>query len=118
VFLGYSNLHKGFKCLEPTTGRIYVSRDVVFDEFVYPFAQLHPNARARLRADLELLPDILKNPSHEFGNTNLLDQCSINSAPANVVTSSSSVVDATGKKSGQKRAERAIFHALLSLGTS
>jgi histone deacetylase 1/2 len=40
VFLGYSNLHKGFKCLEPKTGRIYISRDVVFDETVYLFAQL------------------------------------------------------------------------------
>jgi hypothetical protein len=35
-FLGYSNLHKGFKCLEPSTGRVYISRDVVFDEHVFP----------------------------------------------------------------------------------
>lgn len=32
VFLGYSSLHKGFKCLDISTGRIYISRDVVFDE--------------------------------------------------------------------------------------
>ena len=25
VFLGYSSLHKGFKCLDPTTGHIYIS---------------------------------------------------------------------------------------------
>lgn len=30
VFLGYSNLHKGFKCLDIATSRIYISRDVIF----------------------------------------------------------------------------------------
>lgn len=30
VFLGYSNLHKGFKCLDVKEGRVYISRDVVF----------------------------------------------------------------------------------------
>ena len=37
VFLGYNNLHMGFKCLDPAEGRVYISRDVVFDEHVYPF---------------------------------------------------------------------------------
>jgi histone deacetylase 1/2 len=35
VFLGYSNLHKGFKCLDVTAGRVYISRDVVFDENIF-----------------------------------------------------------------------------------
>ena len=56
VFLGYSSLHKGFKCLDPTTGRIYISRDVVFDEEVFPFASMHSNAGARLRNEISLLP--------------------------------------------------------------
>jgi hypothetical protein len=56
VFLGYSNLHKGFKCLDVAEGRIYISRNVVFDEIVYPFSKLNPNAGARLRYEILLLP--------------------------------------------------------------
>jgi hypothetical protein len=55
MFIGYSPLHKGVKCLDVSTGCIYISRDVVFDENVFPFASLHPNAGAILRKEI-LLP--------------------------------------------------------------
>lgn len=51
--------YKGFMCLDPSTGRVYISRDVTFDENVFPFAQLHPNAGQRLRCDVSLLPSSL-----------------------------------------------------------
>jgi hypothetical protein len=59
----------------------------VFDETIFPFSTLHQNARARLRKQIELLPDILKNHSSEFGNAIMRDQTLINSLPTNVVTS-------------------------------
>jgi hypothetical protein len=61
VFLGYSQFHKGFKCLEPKSGRVYISRDVIFDETVFPFAHMHSNAGARLRKKILLLLEHLLN---------------------------------------------------------
>lgn len=39
VFIGYSAFHKGYKCWDPT-GRIYISRDVVFNETSFPYSRL------------------------------------------------------------------------------
>ena len=39
VFLVYSPTQSAYLCLQPTTGRIYVSRHVKFDESVFPFTQ-------------------------------------------------------------------------------
>jgi hypothetical protein len=44
VFLGYSTLHKGYKCYHIETGRIYISRDVIFHEDVFPFSNTTPFA--------------------------------------------------------------------------
>jgi hypothetical protein len=60
-------MHKGYKCLDIFTERIYISRDVVFDEVVFPFAGLHSNAGARLRTEINLLPSTLL-PSSNFNN--------------------------------------------------
>jgi hypothetical protein len=52
AFLGYSNLHKGYKCLDISTGRVYISRDVIFDDNVFSFADLHPNAGSKYTSDV------------------------------------------------------------------
>jgi len=79
VFLGYSNLHKGYKCLDIPSGRVYISRDVVFDEENFPFKELHPNAGARLRSEILLLPSSLRE---NFGDEQLDDH--LTNVPVNL----------------------------------
>jgi hypothetical protein len=52
-------MHKGFKWLDTRTGRIYISRDIIFDEDLFPFSKLHDNAGARLTSEILLLPPTL-----------------------------------------------------------
>lgn len=60
-------MHKGFKCFDVSTGRVYVSRDVTFDEHEFPFSHLHSNAGARLRAEISLLPEHLLSHAYDQG---------------------------------------------------
>jgi hypothetical protein len=68
VFLGYNTQHKGYKCLDVATGRVYISCDVVFDDGVFPFSKLHANADAQLCAEISLLPQALLE-SMSFGGS-------------------------------------------------
>ena len=40
TFLGYSFKHKGYKCLTKSD-RIYISRDVLFNEYCFPFSKIY-----------------------------------------------------------------------------
>jgi hypothetical protein len=62
IFLGYSPMHKGVKCLDVSIGRVYISRDVVFDENVFPFQASNPNVGALLKREILHLPT---HPSNE-----------------------------------------------------
>jgi hypothetical protein len=36
LFLGFSSNHKGYRCFDPVSQRVYFSRNVVFDETCFP----------------------------------------------------------------------------------
>ncbi|KAG9453932.1 hypothetical protein H6P81_006836 [Aristolochia fimbriata] len=40
VFLGYHSNYKGYRCLDVTRNKVYASRNVVFDETIFPYSQL------------------------------------------------------------------------------
>ena len=82
AFLGYSNLHKGYKCLDISSGRIYISRDVIFDETIFPFAKLHDNAGICLISEILLLPPHLLNPGQfDHGGENNSDDPIVANTP-------------------------------------
>jgi hypothetical protein len=106
VFLGYSNLHKGFKCIEVKTWHVYISRDVIFDEVVFPFSKLHPNASAQLRREISLLPESLTNSIRDDSAFDLSD----NSMPTNDGhESSDDVHGASARNSDQSRSNLDVF---------
>ena len=72
VFLGYSSMHLGYRCLSLTTNRIYISRDVIFDEQVFPF---HQNASINRHSNSVSPPN----------NAGILGSCPISITPADPI---------------------------------
>ncbi|XP_066385209.1 uncharacterized protein [Miscanthus floridulus] len=99
------------------TGRVYISRDIVFDENVFPFSELHPNAGARLRAEISLLPESLLR-STSFGDAKLHDRHVTNSVPNTVSSSPGCQLDAGTNlaSNGGKMALPAHHHMCLGGG--
>ena len=56
VFLGYSPIHKGHRCLDPTTNRVYLSRHVVFDESCFPYSNKYSSTNS-LQLAVTTFPD-------------------------------------------------------------
>lgn len=52
VFLGYNEKYKGYRCYYPPTGKVYISRHVLFDETSYPcsdiYSKYHKNSDSPL----------------------------------------------------------------------
>lgn len=43
VFLGYNEKYKGYRCLYPPTGTVFISRHVIFVEDSFPYADIYIN---------------------------------------------------------------------------
>jgi hypothetical protein len=105
VFLRYSNLHKGFKCLDVAGGRVYISRDVVFDDGVYPLSKLNPDAGTRLQSEIFLLPSQyqpLSLPGHGGEISKFSSACvPINPGATNGICSFEVAVENSGSDHGE-----------------
>jgi hypothetical protein len=84
VFLGYSNLHKDYKCLDVSSGHAYISHDIVFDESVFLFAELHPNAGAQYTSEVLLLPK--PSPSQDNSDLSMDNAKSVSCLPCSVLS--------------------------------
>ena len=52
VFIGYSNEHKGYRCLH-SSGRVYIAKSVVFNESSYPYQHGFPDSTKATKCNCE-----------------------------------------------------------------
>jgi hypothetical protein len=64
VFLGYSPNHKSCKCYHAKSSRMYISRDVVFHETMFPFA-----TTSSLTKSYAAQPALFIPPLHTLAHT-------------------------------------------------
>lgn len=62
VVLGYASNYKGYRCLDPTVGHVYVSRHVTFMEDSFPFLTLTKSAPANLNTIIRESRELLSRP--------------------------------------------------------
>lgn len=98
IFLGYSSAHKGYKCFHRETGRMYISRDVVFDENKFPFAEHTQNldSPTYVSVYLPLLTPLSSFPSDEPAIDNDHTRDPIISVPNNDASASISAPNLVG----------------------
>ena len=64
IFLGYSSIHLGYKCLSLSSNKLFISRDVIFEESIFPYPHSSTSSENTstgiLRSHPTTLPIIVK----------------------------------------------------------
>jgi len=69
IFIGYSLCHQGYKCLDLSTGKIYVSSNVIFDETLFPYSQTTVSVSDKLSPSMSVsLPHQITVPQFPCPN--------------------------------------------------
>lgn len=63
VFLGYSLNHHGYRCLDPFMGHVFISRQVVFDEYIFPYQESILTSLSSLSSSMDPVIHIGPSPS-------------------------------------------------------
>jgi histone deacetylase 1/2 len=90
LFLGYATQHKGYRCLDLDSGRIYISRHVVFDENSFPAKDnccISPDQPSTMSTGL--FPISHSIPLHLNPSSNLIDLACENNTSSSPFTTSS-----------------------------
>ena len=90
IFIGYSLCHHGYKCLDLSTGKIFVSRHVVFDETLFPYTKSNiPVTDLHLSSKSVPLPQSISvppSPCLQDLHSNHISTCILPAHPALVST--------------------------------
>lgn len=91
IFLGYSSSHHGYLCFHVPTARMYVSRDVFFDENTFPFSvsSTNPPTQNKSTPSHIVLPNSFPS-SHGSSQHNSISLPIANSTPQTINSSTHS----------------------------
>lgn len=91
VFLGYSSTHKGYKCMDLKTHKIYISRDILLNEISFLFSKSRPTTvplkSSPIQATLPIFPTSLLGPTPN-PTTNLLSLSILGPGPVSLFPTS------------------------------
>lgn len=96
VFVGYSSGKKGYKVYDLATDSILVSRDVFFQEEMFPFKVNHSGSLSiDENLPMPIVPTILGKDVHDVSSPSILSCDSMTSAPY-FTESGSATIDEVG----------------------